>query len=400
MMNSLLRLRFLIPTLVFLGTPVDLNAAPPQPAVQEAKHEFHFVVLGDSQFHDPSGFNRIIDETARLKPAFVVQVGDMIGGYLTDETSFRAEWARFRNQIAPLGSIPFVPVAGNHDVYDASKMPSALASQVYSDIWGKRYFTWTYGNARFIVLNSDEVGEPHAITGEQLVWLTRTLERDRSPHIFVFMHRPPHLFDNAAALHQLFVKHRVKNVIYGHHHHYHFREQDGVRYIMTNSAATSGTNLDETGSFDHLLFVSVRDGDVSIAPILAGAVKSMDLVAPIDNYDNFALASTLLPEAVPMVKSADRHFTSDLSLHNSTSRAIDVHLTCSSPDDRWQISPVQIPVIRLEAGARQTLRLEFSYAAARAPEGTPTCTAGVPYQTTRGQWLNFADETVLTLPAG
>lgn len=363
--------------------------------VRDARHEFHFVVLGDSQFHDPAGFNRIIDETVRLQPAFVVQVGDMIEGYLPDEPAFRAEWTRFRQQIGPLGAIPFVPVAGNHDLYDATKMPSAMASALYSELWGPTWFTFTYENARFIVLNSDEVEAPHAIAGRQLEWLKTTLKRNRSPHVFVFLHRPPHLFDNAAELHALFVKHGVRHVIYGHHHHYHFRETDGVRYLMTNSAANSGTDLEATGSFDHLLFVSVRDGDVAVAPIDAGAVRPMDLVSPLDNYDNFALASTLVPESVDLAAAGERRWTTDLPLNNTTTRAVDVQVTCTSPDQRWQFSPVRIPVIRLDAGAKQTLTLELSHDAARVPEGDPVCTVEVPYQTDRGEWLRFSDRSVL-----
>ena len=49
-----------------------------------AGDEFTFVVLGDSQFHDPATYNRMIDDVRHLSPAFVVQVGDMIEGYLDD----------------------------------------------------------------------------------------------------------------------------------------------------------------------------------------------------------------------------------------------------------------------------------------------------------------------------
>ncbi len=384
---------------IFLVFGLAVTAASPNAVeINDARDEFHFVVLGDSQFHDPAGFNKIIDQTSRLQPAFVIQVGDMIEGYLADQSAFASEWQRFKQQIAPLGEIPFVPVAGNHDVYDATKVPSAMATEVYEDVWGDRYFSFTYANARFIVLNSDEVDAPHAITGVQLDWLTNTLKRNRFAHVFVFMHRPPHLFDNAESLHQLFVKHGVRHVIYGHHHHYHFRESDGVRYIMTNAAANSGTDLDETGSFDHLLFVSVREDDIAIAPIKAGAVLPMDLVSPLDNYDNFALASGLIPENVSMTPTGERHFSAALPINNTTSRPIDVHVTCSSPDGRWQQSPVRISVIRLEAGAEQTLTLEWTYATARTPEGDPSCAIDVPYQTTRGEWLQFKDQTTLKRP--
>jgi len=368
--------------------------------VPDAKHEFHFVVLGDSQFHDAAGFNRIVDEVIRLQPAFVVQVGDMIEGYLPDTPSLHAEWKRFRHQIAPLGSIPFVAVPGNHDVYDATKLPSPTATAIYREYWGDLFFTFTYENARFIVLNSDQVGEDRSIVGQQLEWLNKVLAENKQSHTFVFMHRPPDQLTNTRAMHELFRRHGVKFVIYGHHHHYHFRQTDGIRYVMTNAAANSGTVLAETGSFDHLLHVSVRDGAVSLAPIKAGSVLPEDIVTPIDNYDNFSLAEGLLPDWVKATKAGKKHWKVELPLHNASKRTISVHLTCTSPDGRWDLSPARIPAINLAAGEKQTILLEASHASNRVPEGRPHCTLFVPYQTTRGEWVRHEDEVDVRFAAG
>lgn len=368
--------------------------------VPDAKNEFHFVVLGDSQFHDAAGFNRIVDEVIRLQPAFVVQVGDMIEGYLPDTPSLHAEWKRFRDQIAPLGPIPFVAVPGNHDVYDATKLPSPTATAIYREYWGDLFFTFTYENARFIVLNSDQVGEERSITGQQLLWLNKVLADNKQAHTFVFMHRPPDQLTNARAMHELFRRHGVKFVIYGHHHHYHFRQTDGIRYVMTNAAANSGTALGETGSFDHLLHVSVRDSAVSLAPIKAGSVLPEDIVAPIDNYDNFSLAEGLLPDWVKATKAGKKRWKVELPLHNAATRAISVHLTCTSPDGRWDLSPVRIPAINLAAGEKQTVILEASHASNRVPEGRPHCTLFVPYQTTRGEWVRHEDEVDVRFASG
>ncbi len=368
--------------------------------VTDAKNEFHFIVLGDSQFHDAAGFNRIIDEVSRLQPAFVVQVGDMIEGYLPDTPALHNEWQRFRNQIAPLGPIPFVPVPGNHDVYDATKLPSPTATAIYREYWGDLFFTFTYENSRFIVLNSDQVGEDRSIIGQQLLWLKKVLTENKQVHTFVFMHRPPDLLTNAQAMHDLFRQHGVKFVIYGHHHHYHFRQTDSIRYVMTNAAANSGTVLAATGSFDHLLHISVRDGEVRLAPIKAGSVLPEDIVAPIDNYDNFSLAEGLLPDWVKASKTGKRRWQVELPLHNASKRAISVHLNCTSPDGRWDLSPVRIPAINLAAGEKQTITLEASHATNRIPEGRPHCTLFVPYQTTRGEWVRHEDEVDVRFVSG
>ena len=77
------------------------------------------------------------------------------------------------------------------------------------------------------------------------------------------MHRPPGLLKNSQELHELFAKTTVDFVFYGHHQHLHATERDGVTYIMTNAAADSVVAAAETGSFHHLLQVSVRADNVS-----------------------------------------------------------------------------------------------------------------------------------------
>ena len=101
-----------------------------------AADEFHFVILGDSQFDDPPAFNRMIDDIRHLRPALVIQVGDLINGYLDDDAAIREEWARFRDQIRPLGEIPYFPVPGNHDLYGADREPTASMEALYRDQWG------------------------------------------------------------------------------------------------------------------------------------------------------------------------------------------------------------------------------------------------------------------------
>ena len=89
-----------------------------------------FIVWGDSQFHHPETFERIVEETELLKPAFVVHVGDMIHGYTYDQEVARREWKRFKKQIEPL-SAPFYSTPGNHDVTTPETEP------VYGEVWGK-----------------------------------------------------------------------------------------------------------------------------------------------------------------------------------------------------------------------------------------------------------------------
>ena len=111
------------------------------------KHEFSFVVLGDSQFHLPNTFNKMIDEVVHLFPSFVIQVGDMIR-FPADEDVVRAKWKRFKAQIAPLyiEEIPFYPVPGNHDVTDSSR--GIGGDPIYREVWGVPNARWGVEDSR------------------------------------------------------------------------------------------------------------------------------------------------------------------------------------------------------------------------------------------------------------
>jgi len=363
-------------------------------APTEEANEFHFVVLGDAQFHQPEKFNRVIDQARRLRPAFVVQVGDLIEGYHNDLNVIEREWQRFSDQVAPLDPVPFLAVPGNHDVYNGDKQIDPRLEALYEQNWGPLYWAFNYKNSLLISLNSDSSEGANQITGAQLDWLHATLADHSAEHIFVFMHRPPMLMANAQLLHGLFKQHGVSHVFYGHHHHYHFFEQDGIQYTMTNAAANSAHDHHGVGGFHHLLQVSVRGEEVDVAVIEADAIKPRDAVRPEDNYDFFDLTRRLAPKQVTLTQVSEGTFDMQVPLFNASRRDIEVLVSCSSADQRWQFEPTAVPPIGLASGTKHSLRLRASFTANRVPESQPVCELRVPFQTSHGAWLDF--ETAVT----
>ncbi len=380
----------LLSILAAAGYSEEIEAPASEP------NEFHFVVLGDAQFHSPAKFNRIIDQTRRLQPAFVIQVGDLIEGYNSNLTDIQNEWDRFAQQIAPLGDIAYYPVPGNHDLYGGNKKVDKRLERIFVERWGPLYFSFTYKNTLIIGLNTDSTAGTNRITGRQLKWFENTLAASQATHKFVFMHRPAFLLQNAREMHALFAEHDVDNVIYGHHHHYHFSERDGVGYTMTNATGKSAHDEPLIGGFSHLLQVSVRGGDVEVAVIPADAVKPRDAVIPIDNYDFFALDRGLVPRQVTLDERGKRTFGIDIPLNNTSERDVQLLVSCSSLDNRWTFSPAAIPPLALTKQSQETLMVTASFAADRVPESLPVCTIRVPFQTGHGEWIEFA-RTVTTV---
>jgi predicted phosphodiesterase len=379
---------------VLLGSVLPAFAQIATPVV--ADNEFHFVVLGDSQFHDPAGFNRIVDDVKLLHPAFVLQVGDMIRGYSDDLLKIRGEWNRFQLQIAPLAPIAFMPVPGNHDLYNASSKSSVAVEKIYREYWGATFYSFDYQNSLFVVLNTDGPEEENRIGPEQWAWLKKTLNASAALHMFLFMHRPPHTLDNAEALHELLREHRVRYVFYGHHHHYHFDERDGIRYVMTNAAANSALSQASVGSFDHLLHVSVRDSTTGLAVVRADAIENPEFVHPSDNYDLFNISRELIARKIPLVEVAEGdgrfRWKMPLPLKNPTQRPLDLFIQCKSNDDRWQFSPQTIEPVRLSTETSTIVQLEVSYTRERQPESSPVCLIRIPFQKRNGEWLDYTIE--------
>lgn len=361
---------------------------PPPPRPQPAAHEFHFVVLGDSQFDDPAAFNRLVDGVRHLNPAFVVQVGDMIDGY-ADLDEVARQWERFRGQIGGLGAIPFVPVPGNHDLYGPDRRADPALEALYRRQWGPTYHAFDYRNARIIVLNSDAPGEERRIGPGQIDWLAAQLEASSAEHVFVFLHRPPATLENADALHALLRAHPVRYVFYGHQHHYHYLERDGVRYVMTNAAADNVVPYPEVGGYDHFLLVSVRDGDANLAVIHADAVEPADSADADANQALFTLWRTLAPPEVALLPAGDHAWTFHLPLRNGTERTLIAYVACRSEDERWTFEPAAVPAQALAPGAEHNVTVTASHHPERPPESAPVCDVQVPVQTRFGVWLPF-----------
>ena len=368
--------------LVAAGHPAGAVEPPPEP-----EHEFTFVVLGDSHFHLPNEFNRVIDEVVHLYPAFVLQVGDMISGHVDDPDEFRAQWWRFRAQITPLADIPFYPVPGDHDVRDGERKLGG--EPVYIEEWGETYYSFDYRNAHFTVLYTDD-GDGPGIGDEQLAWLEKDLAGTQSQdHIFVLSHRPLYLLENGDALHRLFVEHGVSAVICGHLHHYNYSERDGIPYVMAFTAARLGTPFPmAAGSFHHMLLFTVRDDTFRLAVVKSGSVLPPDIVALEDNQGLYFLRRRFYTE--PKAAFADLERKGDdyavtLLVNNPSDQELVTYFEWQLPNERWSVEPLKgrrlvLPAATEDHPVSFTLRRKFDH----PPEAFPSCIARTLYLTSDG----------------
>jgi hypothetical protein len=125
----------------------------------QAQQRFRFVVVGDTQtYHDRH--RAMIEEMLKVNPDWMIHLGDM-----TEHGESSGQWDDFFSIEAPLlATTPSIATIGNHqrdsmNYYDAYHLPG-----------NEHWYSYTYGNARFVCLEGDgyPAGAP-PYTDEELV---------------------------------------------------------------------------------------------------------------------------------------------------------------------------------------------------------------------------------------
>ncbi len=200
---------------------------------------FSFVVFGDSRTN-VSNHRRLVARVRREVPDFILDTGDLV-----DDGAREGDWQTFFDVEAELlrENVMF-PSIGNHDRQGRGRTADNYRkyfSLPENSPDPERYYAFTYGNSRFLILDSNSYS--FALT-DQTAWIERQLEEARLDpgigHIFVSMHHPPFsvaLHGGQAELRNawtpLFERYRVDAVFSGHDHCYERAERNGVHYIVS-----------------------------------------------------------------------------------------------------------------------------------------------------------------------
>ena len=210
----------------------------------EEPKPFRFVVMGDSR-GNAKGTNEAVLRNLMQKvkglspvPSFILFTGDMVTGG-TNLDSQLETWKDLVDDYFPMTSV--YPALGNHEHNE--KMFSDVFPNLPKESltgYGKTVYSFDYGNARFITLNSDRQNKDnrYVIDENQRNWLEQQLKSSGDKHVFVQFHMPAypvgaHLGssldgDPASrdALWALLDRYRVTAVFVGHEHNYNRRLVD------------------------------------------------------------------------------------------------------------------------------------------------------------------------------
>lgn len=180
---------------------------------------FTFSVISDTHNTHTEAAKAI----AKEKSAFVIIDGDFISG----TGSTWSNWLEFFSSARPyMQTTPIVPVIGGHDVKPANNFRALFSLDNPDGQMPNKdacYYTTTYGNLRYIILDT-YMGKKNM--DEQLVWLENVLKDNASEWTLVAFHEPAFasgsrgMLDNRPEFVDLFERYGVDFVICGHNHIY------------------------------------------------------------------------------------------------------------------------------------------------------------------------------------
>ena len=145
-----------------------------QPGFSQAnsdKPTIRFAILGDRTGSAQEGiFEQAVAEINRLRPDFVMTVGDMIEGYTNDTTVINQEWSEYQALIASF-KCPVYFTPGNHDItFDG--MESS-----YEKTIGQPFYSFDWQQLHFVILDNSRWDKIADFPAEQLKWLQNDLEK-------------------------------------------------------------------------------------------------------------------------------------------------------------------------------------------------------------------------------
>lgn len=207
---------------------------------------FQFVVYGDTRTRHDVHRAVIAGVLKYAKPDFVMHTGDLVA-----DGADASLWPIFYDaERELLRNVAFYPALGNHE---------HNAQNYYDFMNAKPYYSFNWGKAHFIVINSDIDNvaatdqDREAFWKAQTAWLEEDLKKaSESDYRFIFAHHPPRTAvkrrqgDNAqmTALEPMFEKYHLTAGFFGHDHNYQHYTKSGIHYFITGGGGAPLYDVD------------------------------------------------------------------------------------------------------------------------------------------------------------
>ncbi len=315
-------------------------------------------------------YDQIITEIERMRPDFVMTVGDQIEGYSDDTTTLYKQWHEYDSIVTQL-TMPLYLTPGNHDIL------SDIAEKVFRKFHGDPHYSFDFRGLRFIVLDVGRWESSAEIPSEQINWLINDLQNNQNAvYTFVFMHKPFWYETTAVGkpdtLHSLFVSYGVDAVFTGHFHEYFSGTYDGIMYTSLGSSG-AGTEASPDGLLYQFGWVTVDGDGIHIAPIKKDAVLAWDEITAEDRkvFDPIRRSGLMLGEPILV----DNNLTvtnarATVILNNTFSNNFVNDTVKWNVPENWTVEPEMLPIM---ADPRDTSVCFFNVSSSGGLYPLPKC---------------------------
>jgi predicted phosphodiesterase len=304
-----------------------------------------FAVIGDrTGTAQPGIYEEIISEIERLKPDFVLTVGDMIEGPVSDTIETNRRWEEYKSLISKI-SMPIYFTPGNNDIWDNASL------LFYKRNIGKPYYSFDVKRVHFICLDASRYEKSSELPKEQLAWLVNDLKKNKkAAYTIVFYHKPFWVDEIAMGkpdtLHTIFKNYGVDAVFNGHVHEYFSGKIDGILYTDVSTSGGAG-DVGPTGILYHFTWVTVDKNGISIAPIKINSVLPWDelTISDVANINKIYNSGTTFENTIYVnddFSVLDTIFTVKL-INPNTDVAIEDTLSWTT-NEGWSIKPQSLLV--------------------------------------------------------
>lgn len=246
--------------------------------------DFSFGIVSDRTGRPrPGVFENAIATFNRMRPDFVISVGDFIEGVCMEDFSapfLQKQWDFIKPEIEK--SIPpFFYVAGNHDFAPAGS--KSRSNELWDNMFGVSYYSFVYKNTLFLCMNSNYA--PSGFGKEQIDWALDVIKKNSDVRwTFVFLHQPARWLEEEFQVIEDALYERNYTVISGDHHQYTKYVRNGRKYFRLGTTGGGDTLVAQGqrgvhfGEFDHLTWVSMCGSHPEFTVIAQSGIYDEDVV--------------------------------------------------------------------------------------------------------------------------